>query len=89
MNSWLLSMRCPDLTAIERAIATASVKASTATMMAGNSIACSAGRDRSGIDSGGSASPSAPTVSMPVCEAPSQWFSAAASTLPTTMATIM
>ena len=89
MNSWSLSSRWPERVATARAIATASVRPITATAAAGNSSTCSVAGDRSGSDSGGSAPGSAPTVSMRVRAAPSQWFSATATRLPASMATIM
>ncbi len=89
MNSWSLFRRWPERVATARAIATASVRPVMATAAAGNSSDCSVPADRSGIDSGGSAPCSAPTVSMRVRAAPSHWFNPAAVRLPASMATIM
>jgi hypothetical protein len=89
MNSWLLSMRWSDLIATERAIATASVSARMAMMVAGNRVCLIAPSEKSGIDSGGNEATSAPTVLMPVCSTPKRALRKAATRLPITMAMIM
>ncbi len=89
MNSWLLSMRWSDLIAIERAMATASVSARMAMMVAGNSVCLIAVNEKSGSDNGGKDEASAPTVRIPVTSLPSSALISAAATLPATIATIM
>ncbi len=70
-------------------MATASVSARIAMMVAGNRVCWMAASEKSGSDSGGNDATSAPTVRMPVWSAPNRALSSAAATLPMTMATIM
>ena len=66
MNSWLPSMRCPDLRAIERAIDTASTNPRTETAIAAPVRVRSVSSESLGAESSGSAPGNAPSVRMPV-----------------------
>src|SRR5712691_3457728 len=63
MNSWLLSRRCPDLSAMACAIDTAWVSETRATATALPNRLCSVAGERSGIDSGGNAPDKGPDAS--------------------------
>ena len=89
MNSWLPSMRCPDLSAIERAIDTASASASPVIAKAILANSRIVSNEKCGIESGGNAPGRAPIVSMPVRPAPKAWLRINATRLPASMATIM
>ncbi len=89
MNSWLASMRCPDLRAIARPIEMASVSESTVTPKAMPISDLNASALSSGAESDGSAPGSAPSVWMPVHSSGSQSSSTQASTAPAASATIM
>ena len=86
MNSWLPSIRWPDLTATARAIDTASVSPSTVSASAVGKIVRQVSRSNDGSDSAGMPDGSAPrtgTFAVPVAA------SAYANRLPATIATIM
>ncbi len=90
MNSWLPSIRCSVLTAMARAIETASVSPSIVTTRAGKTSWRRASREKSGRLSGGIVAESAPTVGMSVTlSPPARRVSTSAATLPTTSARIM
>src|SRR2546427_11134896 len=55
MNSWLLSRRCPDLSAMAWAIESACVSDTSATAMAPGRRLCSVAAETSGNESGGGA----------------------------------
>ena len=82
-------MRWPLLSAMARAIDTASVRASKATAAAMGAIWRKASSEKSGRENGGKPMLKAPMLAMPVLAAPSRWLSASATRLPTTMPTIM
>src|SRR5215831_10082373 len=74
MNSWLLSRRCPDLSAIEWATESACVSETSATATAAGSRLFRVEAERSGCDRGGSAPGSGPSVLRPVRSTPSDWL---------------
>src|SRR6267378_8364498 len=74
MNSWLLSRRCPDLSAMAWAIESACVSDTSATATAPGRRFCSVAAEASGNESGGSAPGSGPSVRRPVRSAPRVWL---------------
>ncbi len=68
---------------------TASVRAKRVTASAAGASSRRVCREKSGIDRGGSAAGSAPTVRMAVTDSPKAAFSPSAARLPATMAMIM
>ena len=64
MNSWLLSMRWPDFSAIARAIATASVSESIASASAIGASCLRVSPDGIGMDRGGRLRGMADTIAM-------------------------
>ena len=89
MNSWLASMRCPDFTAIARAIDSASVNPRMVTANAMGATRVNVASEKSGPDSGGKPAGRAPTVAMLVMALPNRCSMASAAMLPATIAPIM
>ena len=90
MNSWLPSMRCPDLIAIARAIDTASVSPSIVIASAIGKVLRSVSSDRSGSDRGGSEAAARRRVVMRRgLRRRAARLSASAQGLPATIAAIM
>src|SRR3982075_3714963 len=74
MNSWLLSRRCPDLSAMAWAIEGAGVSDTSGAAIARGRRLCGVAAETSGNESGGSAPGRGPKVRKPVRPAPSAWL---------------
>src|SRR5256885_13343851 len=86
MNSWLLSRRCPDLSAMAWAIESACVSDTSATAMAPGRRLCSVAAETSGNESGGSAPGRGAGGRKPVRPAPGGWLGEEGKTPPRTIA---
>src|SRR5260221_4268359 len=73
MNSWLLSRRCPDLSAMAWAIESACVSDTSATATAPGRRFCSVAAEASGNESGGRAPGSGPSGRTAASSPPRAW----------------